>query len=47
MDAKSTDGNYYSVRGTFIGDIFYLFLGDGVVRSYDLNTGEMLESLEP
>lgn len=47
VDAKSTDGNYYSVRGTFIGDIFYLFLGDGVVRSYDLNTGEMLESLEP
>ena len=47
VDAGNADGNYYSVRGTFIGDVFYLLLGDGSVRSYDLNTGKQLESLEP
>ncbi len=47
VDAKNHDGNYYSVRGTFIGDVFYLLLGDGSIRSYDLNTGKQLESLEP
>ena len=45
VDAKGSDGNYYSARGTFIGDTFYLLLGDGSVRSYDLNTGEKLEEL--
>ena len=47
VSTKSADGGYYSARGTFIGDIFYLLLGDGCVRSYDLNTGKILESLEP
>ena len=47
VSTKSNDGGYYSARGTFIGDVFYLLLGDGSVRSYDLNTGEQLESLEP
>ena len=47
VSTKSADGDYYSARGTFIGDIFYLLLGDGTVRSYDLNTGKILESLEP
>ena len=47
VSTKSADGGYYSARGTFIGDIFYLLLGDGTVRSYDLNTGKILESLEP
>lgn len=47
VDAKNAEGNYYSVRGTFIGDVFYLLLGDGSVQSYDLNTGKHLESLEP
>ena len=47
VSTKSADGGYDSARGTFIGDIFYLLLGDGTVRSYDLNTGKILESLEP
>lgn len=47
-DAKNAEGTYYnSVRGTFIGDTFYLLLGDGTVKSYDLNTGNQLESLKP
>ena len=47
VSTKSADGGYDSARGTFIGEIFYLLLGDGTVRSYDLNTGKTLESLEP
>ena len=47
VSTKSADGGYDSARGTFIGDTFYLLLGDGTVRSYDLNTGKILESLEP
>lgn len=47
VDAKDTDGYFSSVRGTYIGDIFYLLLGDGSVKSYDLDTGKQLESLEP
>ena len=47
VSTQSADGGYYSARGTFIGDIFYLLQGDGTVRSYDLNTGKILESLEP
>ncbi len=47
VNTENADGNYYSVRGTFIGDTFYLLSGDGSVRSYDLNTGKQLESLEP
>lgn len=47
LDAKGADGGYYTVRGTFIGDVFYLLSGDGSVESYDWNTGEQLEDLEP
>ena len=37
--------NIYSVRGTFIGNMFYLLTGDGNVKSYDLDTGKFCESL--
>lgn len=47
IDTKNEGGGYYQARGTFIGDTFYLLCGDGKVKSYDLNTGEHLESLEP
>ena len=33
------------IRGTFIGDVFYLLDGDGGVEAYDLNTGKLLERL--
>lgn len=47
IDIENMDGGYYFVRGTFIGDVFYLLSEAGSVRSYDLNTGAQLESLEP
>lgn len=47
IDTKTEDGCYYLTRGTFIGDVFYLLRGDGSIQSYNLNTGEHLESLEP
>lgn len=48
VSTKNKEGTFSnSVRGTFIGDTFYLLLGDGTVRSYDMNTGKQLESLEP
>ncbi len=47
LSVKNGYGSYYSSRGTFIGDMFYLLLGDGTVRSYNLSTGELVESLEP
>ncbi len=47
LSVQNGYGSYYSSRGTYIGDTFYLLLGDGTVRSYDLNTGKQLESLEP
>lgn len=46
LDTKNKDGDYYEARGTFIGDIFYLLLEDGTVRSYHRGTGALLESLE-
>lgn len=45
LDTKNKDGDHYSARGTFIGDVFYLLLEDGTVRSYNRNTGALLESL--
>lgn len=47
ISTKSENGGYYMTRGTFIGDVFYLLSENGTVRSFDLNTGEQLESLEP
>lgn len=47
ISTKDEDGGYYAVRGTFIGDIFYLLSMNGAVRSFDLNTGIQLDSLEP
>ena len=47
INAKNKDGNCYTVRGTYIGDTFYLLRGDGSVDSYDLNDGKHLDGLEP
>ena len=48
ISVKNKEGKFaISSRGTFIGDTFYLLLTDGTVRSYDLNSGKMIESLEP
>ena len=47
IDTKNENGHYYFSRGTYIGDVFYLLCGDGSITSYDLNSGEKLESLGP
>ena len=48
ISMKNKEGKFsISSRGTFIGDTFYLLLTDGTVRSYDLNSGKMIGSLEP
>lgn len=46
LDITNEGGRYYSTRGTFIGDTFYLLRGNGTVESYDLNTGNALETLD-
>ena len=47
VNAKNKDGNHYTVRGSYIGDVFYLLRSDGSVESYNLNDGRKLNSLEP
>ncbi len=45
LDTKNTSGDYYPVRGTFIGDTFYLLGSDGSVTSYERATGKQLDKL--
>ena len=46
VEAKNNYGRgIRSGRGTFIGEVFYLLTRDGSVKSYDLNTGELLEEI--
>ena len=47
INAKNKDGNCFIVRGSYIGDTFYLLRRDGSVDSYHLDDGRHLESLEP
>lgn len=46
INTKESSGEYYPVRGTFIGGTFYLLKGDGSVAGYDRNTGKLLEELK-
>ena len=45
VETKNKYGEMYSSRGTFIGDVFYLLTRNGNVTSYDLKTGNKMESL--
>ena len=45
IDTQSKDGVNVKVRGTFIGEVFYLLFENGTVRAYDRQTGELLEEL--
>ena len=45
VETNNKYGEMNSGRGTFIGDVFYLLTRNGDVTSYDLCTGEKLESL--
>lgn len=47
LNTKIVDSGYYTSRGTFIGEVFYLLSQNGSVRSYNWQTGEALESLTP
>ncbi len=37
---------HYEVRGTYIGDTFYLLMQDGSVKAYDLGNGKKVEELK-
>lgn len=37
---------YATVRGTYIGDVFYLMYGDGRIEAYSLSDGSMIGKLE-
>ena len=45
VETNNQYGEIYSSRGTFIGDTFYLLTRNGNVKSYDLETRELRESL--
>ena len=45
IEMKNQYGEIYSSRGTFIGNMFYLLTRDGSVKSYNLDTGKLCESL--
>ena len=45
IETKNQYGENYSSRGTFIGNMFYLLTRDGSVKSYDLDTGKLCDSL--
>ena len=45
IETKNQYGEIYSSRGTFIGNMFYLLTRDGSVKSYNLDTGKLCESL--
>ncbi len=46
VQINKNDGKFYSSRGTFIGEVFYLLTGNGGVKSYNLKTFELKETLE-
>lgn len=43
---RDANQRYVNVRGTYIGDVFYLMYGDGRIEAYSLLDGSMLGSLE-
>lgn len=43
---RDANERYVNVRGTYIGDVFYLMYGDGRIEAYSLLDGSMLGSLE-
>lgn len=42
---REKNGIYADVRGTYIGDVFYLTYSDGRMESYSLTDGRLLETL--
>lgn len=42
---QDAGGMYASVRGTYIGDVFYLMYEDGRIEAYSLEDGVLLEKL--
>ena len=46
MDCKEQVNVVGYIRGTYIGDSFYLLYEDGMVQKYSLDNGELAETLE-
>ena len=46
MDCKEKGNVVGYIRGTYIGDSFYLLYEDGMVQKYSLDHGELAETLE-
>ena len=46
MDCKEKGNVVGYIRGTYIGDSFYLLYEDGMVQKYSLDNGELAETLE-
>lgn len=42
---RDTGSGYARVRGTYIGDVFYLMYGDGRIEAYSLTDGSLLEKI--
>lgn len=46
LNAAPEDGMYRTIRGTFIGNTFYLLGSDGSAKAYDRATGKLLGELQ-
>ena len=45
LDMAEDSESYRRLRATFIGDTLYLLSGDGKVRAYSRESGELVEKL--
>lgn len=46
VDCIPGDHEYFEVRGTYIGNVFYILQQNGGVQAYNIQTGELLDALE-
>lgn len=44
-DTQNETYGYCNVRGTYIGDVFYLLYGDGRIEAYNLTDGSMVDAI--
>lgn len=46
VDCIPGDREHFEVRGTYIGNVFYILQQNGGVQAYNIETGELLDALE-
>lgn len=46
IDCSDYDSYVREIRGTYIGDVFYLLSGDGSIRAYNLKDGSLADELK-